>query len=78
MASESKAQLTRKTRYVLFHKLAAGLSLVAFVVVIVGGFMEGVGIMTITWRACIVMIAISFITRILMRVWATLEEAKGG
>ena len=76
MASKGGNALTRRVSFVYLQKLFAGVSLIAFLVVSAAGVMAEVGVMTITFRALIVILAVSIVSRLLIRVLATYEEMK--
>ena len=71
-------KLSKRVKYSGLHRLIAGVSLIAFVVSILGGVMAEARITTITVRALIVMLVIAGISRIVMRVIASYEEMNGG
>lgn len=77
MAPKKKKQTTR-VRYTAVHKFSAGLSLLAFLVVIIAGVMAEARVITITYRAAAVIIIIGLATRILIKTWASYEETKRG
>ena len=56
MAKKKKNNLAKK--YSRIHKFSAGLSLLAFLVVLIAGLRANVGLETITMRAFIVMVVI--------------------
>lgn len=60
------------------RKLAAAVSLLVFVVVVVGGLMAEARIFTITLRAFVAMVLASLITRIIISVIVTYEEMNSG
>ncbi len=71
-------QQIQKKKYPGLHKFSAGVSLLSFVVVIISGMRAQVGFGTIAIRAFMVMLAISFVTRILVKAWASFEELDRG
>lgn len=71
-------KVTKKHKFTLAHKYSAGLSLVCFVVVCIAGVMAEARATTIAWRGMLVMLAISLVTRILVRAWASFEEMNRG
>jgi hypothetical protein len=68
----------QKKKYPGLHKFSAGVSLLSFVVIIISGMRAQVGFETIALRAFIVMVAIAFVTRILVKAWASFEELDRG
>jgi len=77
-SNQSNKKLVRKVRYAGLHKLFAGVSLLAFVVVIIAGVMADVPFIVITFRACVVMIVIGLASRIVVQVLANYEEMNRG
>jgi len=68
----------QKKRYPGLHKFSAGVSLLTFVVIIIAGMKANVGFETITYRAFLAMVVIAFLTRILVKAWASFEELDRG
>ena len=60
------------------HKYSAGVSLLAFLVVIISGMRADVRMITIAYRSFIVMVVIALVTRILVKAWASIEELDRG
>ena len=73
-----KKKLVKKVRYPNLHKTIAAISLIMFIVSIIGGLRAEVRITTITVRAVVVMLVVALISRIIMRVVASYEEMNGG
>lgn len=63
---------------VFFHKIAAGIALIAFVVVIAAGLMAEASIESIVYRSSIVLFVVLFIKRIVLRAWVSFEEISRG
>ena len=76
MAKNEKVK--KKVKYTLIHKFSVGVSLLSFVVVMLAGIMSDVRVITMTYRAFVVFLAIMVITRVLVRAWASFEETKRG
>jgi hypothetical protein len=74
----AKKKVSRKVSYVLFHKFAAAVSLLAFVVMIISGLMAEARLTTITYRALIAMLVVGLVSRVVIRVVATYEEMNSG
>lgn len=68
----------KKVSFAYIHKLAAAVSLVAFLVIILGGVMNEVRTITIAYRALGVILAIGVVSRLLVRILATYEEINSG
>ena len=77
MAKTGKASI-KQTRFQPFHRLAALLSILCFIVMLVGGLMAEVRMITIAYRAVVVVFAISLVTKILIRAWISWEEMNRG
>ena len=78
MAGKREVIGHKKVSFLWLHKLAAGVSLIAFLVVIAAGVMAEVSVFTIAFRALVVILAVSVVSRILVRVLATYEEMNSG
>lgn len=76
MASAKKGSKISKFAYL--HKAVAGLSLVAFASVLIGGLQAQARLTTIAWRAMLVMLVIKLAARIVIRVFETYEEMQRG
>ena len=68
----------QKKKYPGLHKFSAAVSLLCFLVIIISGMRANIGFETIAFRAFIVMIAIAFVTRLLVKAWASFEELDRG
>ena len=78
---EAKGQAKPKVRrvtYTALHKLAVGVSLLSFCVILAAGLMAGARIITITYRACIVTLIVSLVSRVVVSILATYEEMNSG
>lgn len=64
----------RRVRYTHLHKITAGMSLLAFVVMLVAGMMAEVPLITTVFRACLAIVLLGVVSRVLIRVLATYEE----
>lgn len=64
----------KRISYLYIQKLAAGTSLLAFFVILLSGLLAEVPLPTLLFRACIVILVIGVISRILIRVLASYEE----
>ena len=78
MAAKKHTRREANLDLVFIKKLAAAVSLLVFVVIIVGGLMAEARILTITLRAFVAMVLASLITRIVISVLVTYEEMNSG
>jgi len=78
MADEKSKPLTKKVKYGLFHRLAAAVALLGFVVTLISGLMAQVPIMTIVYRSVLVVIAVGVISRVIIQLIASYEEMNSG
>lgn len=78
MADKQGAPLTKKVKYVLFHRLAAAVALLGFVVTLISGLMAQVPVMTIVYRSVLVVIAVGVISRVVIQLIASYEEMNSG
>ena len=76
---ESKdRKLARHSSFAAFYKFASAISLLTFFVVVVSGLMAEVSVVTITYRACVVIVLVAMIGRVLLSILATYEEMNSG
>lgn len=68
----------RKVSFVSFQKFYSGFTLLALVVVVVGGMISGVSLDTILFRVLVVVWGLFLVGRILLRILTTYEEMSGG
>jgi len=78
MADDKAPSLKKKVRYALFHRLAAGVALLGFLVTLVSDLMAQVPLMTIVYRAVLVVIAVGLISRVVIQLIASYEEMNSG
>ena len=71
-------KLIKTIKFPMVHKFLCSLSLICFVVVIIGGLSAQARFLTITFKAMVVMVCIALISRIVMRVISTYEEMNSG
>jgi hypothetical protein len=62
----------------VLKKLFAGVSLLAFVIIIVVGLQSGVRLTVIVYRSALAMIVIGIVARVILRVLTTYEEMNCG
>ncbi|RIL06332.1 MAG: hypothetical protein DCC75_10920 [Proteobacteria bacterium] len=77
-SENSRSKLVKRISFVTFHKFASAVSLLAFCVVVVSGLMAEVAMITIAYRAFLVMVIVAVISRVLMSILATYEEMNSG
>jgi fatty acid desaturase len=76
MSKDSKPNMKTK-KFPFLHKLLVAVILIAFLVIILGGFDAGVRVITITYRTSLACLLIGVVGRIVIRVLVNYEEAKG-
>ena len=64
--------------YAAIKKLSAAVSVLAFSVIIAGGYMADTRFMTIAYRALVAVLAIKLLTVIVVRILASYEEIERG
>ena len=67
-----------KKPFAHIHKLAAIVSMVGFLVTILGGVMSGARIMTIVFRSLAVILVVGVVSRVIIRILSTYEELNSG
>ena len=77
MATEAK-KVIKKVSFVFMQKLTAAVSLLALVVITAAGIMGGSRIITITYRAALVIVVVGFLARIIIKILETYEEMNSG
>lgn len=78
MAANGQKQKRGSSKYMTFHKMAAGISMLAFMVVLIAGLRAEVSIETVLYRAAVVLFVILIVKRLLMRAWVSFEEIHRG
>jgi len=73
-----KNKFAKKTSFVHLQKLMAAVSLLAFFVIAVAGLRANVGVVTITFRALLVILVVGIIGRVIVQILATYEEMNSG
>jgi len=73
-----KKKHVRKVSYAYIHKLAAGVSLLALVVVMLAGIMAEASVVSISLRSVLVIIVISILSRVVIQILASYEEINSG
>jgi len=68
----------KKVRYVYIHKFAAAVSLLCFGVIVAAGMMAEARFVTIAFRAFVVTLAISVVSRVIVSILASYEEMNSG
>jgi hypothetical protein len=74
----SQKKITKKIRFTYLHKIGAAVCLLSLAVMVASGILAGVPILTVAFRACIAMIVVKVIFRILVSIFATYEEMNSG
>lgn len=77
MATEGRKPIKRVS-FVFMQKLAVGVSLLSFVVIVAAGIMGGSRLVTITFRAAVAMWVVGVITRIIIKILESYEEMNSG
>lgn len=65
---------TRKVNYHIVDKWIAGISLVYFIVIMIAGFIQDAGVVSITKRAMIAILTLVLIKIIFVKILANYEE----
>jgi len=82
MAAEQEKIRVKLGNFAYVHRLAAGVSILAFFVIVVAGWRIDaplpVRVDLIVWRAFVTLVTIHFITRIVVRILKTYEEMNSG
>ena len=71
-------KIIKKVSFVFMQKLAASVSLLSLLVITAAGIMGGSRIITITYRAALVVVVIGILTRILIKILENYEEMNSG
>lgn len=71
-------KIIRRVSYVPVQKLMAGVALLCFIVTAISGVMAEVGVVTVAFRASVVILVIGMIGRLVVRILATYEEMSSG
>lgn len=69
---------TLKVRYEGFHRYWTGVSTLAVLTIIVGSAASGARLITVIFRALMVILILGVLGRILIKSWASWEEMKRG
>ena len=77
-AKEAKKRVVRKVSFTALHRFAAGISLLAFGVVVAAGLMADARIITIAYRSAVVILMVSLISRVVVGILASYEEINSG
>ncbi len=79
MSAKGSAQgKVLRISYVGIHKFAAAVALLCFGVVLAAGIQAGVSIITITYRACLAVLVVSLVSRVVVSILTTYEEIQSG
>ncbi len=72
--NKNDKKFVKKINYYLIDKFVAGLSLLAFVVIMIAGFRQDVGVVTITYRAMIAILLLVVAKIIIVKILVNYEE----
>jgi hypothetical protein len=72
------AEVKKKVRYAYIHKFAAAVALLCFGVIVAAGMMAEARFVTIAFRAFVVTLAISVVSRVIVSILASYEEMNSG
>ena len=82
MAAKADKVRVKLESYAYVHKLAAGVSLLAFFVIIMAGWRVDAPLPSkidlILWRAAVVLVVIQLVTLVVVRILKTYEEMNSG
>jgi apolipoprotein N-acyltransferase len=68
----------KSDQYLMFKKLFAGVAMLAFIVILIAGLKANARLVTIAYRATIVMVVILFVNRVVIKVLSGYEEMNSG
>lgn len=71
-------QVKKKVRFAYIHKTAAALALLCFGVIVAAGVIAEARFITIAFRAFVVILAISVLSRVIVSILASYEEMNSG
>ena len=71
-------RLVRRVSFVALQKLAAAVCLLTLVVMLTSGILAGVPVVIITARACVALVVVKVVTRILVSILSSYEEIDRG
>lgn len=77
MAPKAK-KIVKRVSFVFMQKLAAAVSLLALLVITIAGIMGGSRIITISYRAALVVVVVGILTRIIIKILENYEEMNSG
>jgi predicted ferric reductase len=78
MADKKKKKNVKTVSFAYIHKLAAGVSLLALLVVMLAGIMAEASVVSISVRSVLVIIVISIVSRIVIQILSSYEEINSG
>ena len=59
------------------HKFASGVTIIAFIVIIVAGIKAQASVFTMTYKSAVVTVVVGIISRIVIQILSTYEEMNG-
>ena len=68
----------KRVSFAHVHRLAAAVALIGFLVTLVAGIIAQVRVITIVYRAVVVMLVVGVLSRVLIHVLASYEEMNSG
>jgi hypothetical protein len=71
-------KIVKRVSFVFMQKLAAAVSLLALLVITIAGIMGGSRIITISYRAALVVVVVGILTRIIIKILENYEEMNSG
>ena len=77
-AKSKKKKVTKRVNFEIIHRFSAAVSLLAFLVIVLGGIIAETRFITITFRAIGVVLIIGVVTRVIIQILASYEEMNSG
>ena len=71
-------RIVKKLNFLSLQKLGAAVCLLSLVVMLAAGILAEVPVVTVAFRACIAMVVVKVIFRILVSIFAAYEEIDSG
>ncbi len=78
MAKAGKKGSIKRTQYAYIHRLASGVGLVAFAVIVAAGLMADVSVFTMAFRSAVAILVISAVSRVVISILSAYEEMNSG
>ena len=77
MAEEENNKLVRRVSFVVVHKIAAAISLLALLVIVIAGLAAKASVFSMTWRSLVAILIVKLVSVVLIKALATYEEMDG-